>query len=241
LRGVIDHVVEAFRTGGGVPYAAYGSESVEGQGYANRPTFLTTLPNEWLPAIPELHARLSGGPARVADIGCGIGWSSIAVARAYPHAHVDGFDPDEASVTSAHRNAAEAGLADRVRFHAADAAQIDGRVDVAMAFECIHDMSRPVVVLSAVRRALADDGLMLIVDERTKETFTGEPDEREGYFYGWSIFDCLPAGMHEQPSAGTGAVMRPATLEGYARAAGFTGFEILPIGHDTFRLYLLRP
>jgi hypothetical protein len=135
------------------------------------------------------------------------------------------------------------GVADRVRFHRADAAEVTtaGPFDIATAFECIHDMARPVEVLGAVRRALADDGSMLIVDERTGERFTGQPDELEAYFYGWSIFDCLPTGMYEQPSAGTGTVMRPSTLEGYAREAGFTRFQVLPIEHDDFRLYLLRP
>jgi hypothetical protein len=101
-------------------------------------------------------------------------------------------------------------------------------------------MSRPVDVLRAVRGALADDGSMLVVDERTNEAFTGEPDEREAYFYGWSILDCLPAGMYDQPSAGTGAVMRPATLRRYAEEAGFSGLDVLPIEHDAFRLYLLH-
>ncbi len=244
LRGVIDDVVDAFRTGRGIPYDAYGSESVDGQGYGNRPTFLTTLPNGWLPAIPAVHERLQG-EALVVDVGCGSGWSSIAIGRAYPRSNVNGVDPDAASIEAAQRNAAEMGVSDRVRFHLADGAAIaqtiEGPIDVATAFECVHDMARPVEVLGAVRRALADDGMMLIVDERTKDAFTGEPDDLEAYFYGWSIFDCLPTGMHEQPSAGTGTVMRPGTLEGYAEAAGFSGFEVLPIEHDSFRLYLLRP
>ncbi len=82
-----------------MPYEAYGVDGVEGQGGSNRPTLLTTLPNEWLPAIPEVHARLSSSPpARVLDVGCGTGWSSIAMATAYPAVTVDGFDPDETSV-----------------------------------------------------------------------------------------------------------------------------------------------
>ena len=93
----------------------------------------------------------------------------------------------------------------------------------------------------AVRALLADDGAMLIVDERTRDRFTGESDVMERYFYGWSVFDCLPAGMYEQPSAETGAVMRASTLERYAKDAGFARFEVLPIDHDAFRLYLLRP
>ena len=243
LRGAFDQVVEAFRTGGGVPYDAYGVDSVEGQGGANRPTLLTTLPNDWLPAIPDVHTRLSSDPpARILDVGCGTGWSSIAMATAYPTVTVDGFDPDRTSVELARRNAEAAGVSDRAHFHQEDAAALttEGPVAFATAFECIHDMARPVQVLRAVRAALDDEGTMLVVDERTKETFSGEPDELEAYFYGWSVFDCLPSGMFEQPSAGTGTAMRPDTLQRYASEAGFAGFEVLPIEHDTFRLYLLR-
>jgi len=243
LPAAFEAVEDAFRTGGGVPYEAYGKEGVEGQGASNRPTFLTTLPNAWLPAIDPIHERLTAGPARVVDIGCGTGWSSIAIARAYPSVHVDGFDPDEISIQMARDHALEAGISDRVRFHREDAAELTrhGPFDVATAFECIHDMARPVEVLRAVRDALADDGAMLIVDERTNDAFSGDPDDREAYFYGWSVFDCLPSGMYEQPSAGTGTVMRPSTLHRYADEAGFTRFVVLPIEHDAFRLYLLRP
>ncbi len=241
LRGVIDHVVDAFRNGGGLPYGAFGDENIDGQGGANRPVYLTTLPNDWLPAIEPFHTRLSAGPARVLDIGCGHGWSSIALARAYPQAQVDGFDPDELSVQRAQQHATEAGLDDRVRFHLANAASMEGPADLAMAFECVHDMSDPVSVLGAARRALVDDGAMLVVDERTRDTFDGTPDDLEAYFYGWSLFDCLPSGLADSPSAGTGTVMRPDTLRTYAEAAGFTRFDVLPIEHDAFRLYLLRP
>jgi SAM-dependent methyltransferase len=241
LRGVVDRVVEAFRSGEGVAPDAYGAESGEGQGGANRPVFLTTLPDDWLPAIDAFHGRLSAGPARVLDIGCGHGWSSIGLARAYPQAEVDGFDPDPLSVQQARDHAAAAGLSDRVRFHEADAASLQGPADLAMAFECVHDMSDPVSVLAAARTALADEGAMLVVDERTREAFDGTPDALESYFYGWSIFDCLPVGLAATPSVATGTVMRPETLRGYAAAARFSRFEVLPIEHDAFRLYLLRP
>jgi 2-polyprenyl-3-methyl-5-hydroxy-6-metoxy-1,4-benzoquinol methylase len=241
LSNAIGPLEEAYRTGGGVAPEAYGAESVEGQGGSNRPTYLTTLPKDWLPAIPQIHDRLRSDPARVADIGCGTGWSSIALALAYPMVTVDGLEPDELSVRNARDNAAGAGVADRVRFHQEDGATVADRgpYDVAMAFECLHDMSRPVEILRAARDTLVEGGSMLIVDERTKEAFTGEPDEREAYYYGWSVLDCLPSGMYEQPSAGTGTVMRPATLRRYASEAGFTGVDVLPIEHDAFRLYLL--
>ena len=243
LRGAFDHVVEAFRTGAGVPYEAYGADGVEGQGGSNRPILLTTLPEEWLPAIPEVHDRLSSdGEARVLDVGCGTGWSSIAMAGAYPNVTVDGFDPDPTSIDLARRNAEAAGLGDRVRFHAKDAAALAvvGPAAFATAFECLHDMANPVEVLRAVHRSLEPSGTMLIVDEKTKDVFTGEADRLEAYFYGWSVLDCLPSGMYQKPSAETGAVMRPETLRAYASEAGFGGVEVLPIDHDAFRLYLVR-
>jgi SAM-dependent methyltransferase len=243
VTNAFDRVVEAFRTGAGVPYDSYGTENIEGQSGGNRPVFLTTLPNDWLPNIPALHERLRADPpARVVDVGCGSGWSSIAIAKAYPGVSVDGIDPDEISIELARKNAAAEGVADRVRFSREDAALVArAPFDVATAFECIHDMARPVEVLSAVRASLTDDGVMLVVDERTRDRFTGEPDPREQYFYGWSIFDCLPSGMYEQPSAATGTVMRASTLERYGHEAGFSRVDVLPIEHHFFRLYLLRP
>jgi SAM-dependent methyltransferase len=241
LRAVIDPIVEAYRTGQGLLPEMFGAESADGQGGSNRPVYLTTLPNEWLPNIEPFRTKLGSGPTRVIDIGCGHGWSSIALALAYPHASVDGYDPDAYSLEQARQHAEDAGVTDRVRFHTADAATIDATADLAMAFECIHDMPNPVEVLGAARKALSDDGAMLVVDERTRDRFDGTFDATEAYFYGWSIFDCLPAGRATTPSAATGTVMRPGTLRGYAEAAGFTGFEVLPIEHDAFRLYLLRP
>jgi SAM-dependent methyltransferase len=241
LRSIVDHVADAFRHGGGVAYELYGDEYIDGQGGANRPTLLTTLPNEWLPAIPAFHDRLTAGPARVFDIGCGVGWSSIGLANAYPHAEIDGFDADLATVEKARRHAADAGIDHRVRFHAIDGASIEGPADLAIAVECIHDMSDPVSVLGAVRNALVDDGAMLIVDERTRDAFDGTPDDLESFFYGYSLFDCLPTAMIADASVGTGTVMRADTLRGYATDAGFSRVDVLPVEHDQFRLYLLRP
>jgi SAM-dependent methyltransferase len=241
LRAVIDPVAEAFRTGAGVAPELFGAESADGQGGSNRPVYLSTLPREWLPNIEPFRTKLEAGPTRVIDIGCGHGWSSIALAKAYPQATVDGYDPDVYSIEQARAHAEDAGVGERVRFHSVDAATIDATADLAMAFECVHDMPNPVAVLGAARRTLDDDGAMLVVDERTRERFDGAPHELESYFYGWSIFDCLPAGRSTSPSAATGTVMRPDTLRGYAEEAGFTRFEILPIEHDAFRLYLLRP
>ena len=206
--------------------------------------FVNQLPVDWLPAIPELHARLQAGPpARVADIGCGAGWSSIAIARAYPNVRVDGFDLDAPSIAMARANAAAAGIDDRVSFQARDAGDppLAGRYDLVTAFECIHDLPRPVAVLATARRLLAEDGAMLVADERVAEAFAAPGDDIERLCYGFSVLCCLPAGMAEQPSAATGTVMRPDTLRRYAAEAGFRAVDVLPIEHDFFRFYLLTP
>jgi SAM-dependent methyltransferase len=241
----IDAVLEAFRTGGGVPYEAYGADFREGMAEASREAYLQLMGSEWLPAMPDVHARLQADPpARVADIGMGAGWSSIAIARAYPTVRVDAFDLDEASVDLARRNVAEAGLSERVQVQRRDAADpaLAGHYDLVTAFFCLHDMTDPVAALKAMRQLAGDDGAVLVVDSRVAEQFLGEETDRdvERQHYGFSVLHCLPVAMTEPPAAGTGTVMRPAVLRGYARTAGFREVEILPVDDAWSAFYRLR-
>jgi len=240
----LDAVLQAYRTGTGVSYADYGVDLREGQASMNRTMFLQQLGHEWLPAIPDIHTRLQADPvARVADIGCGAGWSSIGIAQAYSKVHVDGYDLDTPSVELARANAATVGLTDRVRFHIRDASDpaLAGQYDLVTAFECVHDMSNPVGALRAMHTLASERGAVMIVDERVGETFTPTGNEVEWMMYGWSVLHCLPVGMADQPSAATGAVMRTDTLRRYAREAGFRDVEILPIDNFFFRFYRLLP
>lgn len=240
----LDAVLEAYRTGGGVPFGDYGVDLREGQASMNRTMFLQQLGQEWLPAIPDIHARLGAEPpAQVADIGCGAGWSSIGMAQAYPKVHVDGYDLDEPSIELAQANAAAAGLSDRVQFHLRDAGDptLAGQYDLVTAFECIHDMSDPVSALRAMHALASDSGTVMIADEPVGDTFTATGNEVEWMMYGWSILHCLPVGMADQPSVGTGTVMRTSTLRRYAREAGFSDVEVLPIDNFFFRFYRLKP
>ncbi len=236
-------LLEAYRTGGGVPYADYGHDLREGQAAINRPAFLTELAQTWIPTMPEVHARLLAlPPARVADIGCGYGWSSIGLGHGYEHVRVDGYDLDAPSIERANAIAAERGLSDRVKFHVRDAgdAALAGQYDLVTAFECVHDMSNPVGVLSAMRRLIAPGGAVLVVDERVGDEFTAQGNDVEWMMYGWSILHCLPVGMADHPTAGTGTVMRTPTLERYAEEAGFRRVEVLPIENFFFRFYRLH-
>jgi 2-polyprenyl-3-methyl-5-hydroxy-6-metoxy-1,4-benzoquinol methylase len=240
----VDAVLEAFRTGDGVPYADYGADLHEGQAKFTRPLFETLLGREWLPAVPEVHERLHADPpARVVDVACGQGYSTMAIARAYPKVTVDGIDLDEASIEAAEENLAGAGLEDRVTFHLRDAADpgLQGRYDFAYLHEALHDMSYPVDVLRACRGLLAEGGTMIVADERVADAFPALGDDVERMYYGFSILHCLPVGMVGEGAAGTGTVMRTDTVRRYAEEAGFSGFEVLPIENDFYRFYRLTP
>lgn len=176
------------------------------------------------------------------DVGCGEGWSSIALALGYPQVRVVGVDVDEASVRAARQHATELGVADRVTFEQADAgAWAAGAFDLVLAFECVHDMPDPVSVLRAMREAARPGAAVVVMDERVGERFSGRADEVEQLMYGMSLMICLPDGMSHPGSVGTGTVMRPETLRGYARAAGFRDLEVLAIDNDLFRFYRLMP
>jgi 2-polyprenyl-3-methyl-5-hydroxy-6-metoxy-1,4-benzoquinol methylase len=236
----VPRLAEAYRAGSGLSWAEMGREAREGQAAANRPYFAGPLVTDVLPSLPEVDAALRAG-GRVADVGCGFGWSSVGIATGYPAARVDGFDVDVPSIEQARTNAAEAGVADRVRFEVVDAGGLhtEGEYDLVTAFECVHDLPDPVAVLGAMRRLVRPGGTVLVMDERVAETFTAPGDEIERLMYGYSLTCCLPDSMSSRPSVATGTVMRPATLEGYARAAGFAGIEVLPVDHDFFRFYRL--
>ncbi|MEA2606416.1 MAG: hypothetical protein QOI00_1173 [Chloroflexota bacterium] len=240
---VLPELLVAYRTGGGVDWADYGPDMIEAQGDFNRPWLRGSFGTEILPAIPAIHDRLAADPpARVADVACGVGWAGIAIAAAYPGVRVDGFDLDPSSIELARANAAQAGVADRVTHAVRDAADpaAAGQYDLVVVIEAIHDLNRPIEVLSAIRAMLRPGGSALIADERTEDAFTAPGSETERIYYGFSLYTCLPAAMTVKPTAATGTVMRADTFRGYAEAAGFTGFERLDEpALDMLRFYRL--
>ncbi|UPW07258.1 class I SAM-dependent methyltransferase [Gordonia terrae] len=237
----LPELLDAYRHGGGVSWATLGADARECQADLNRPWFDARLAPA-LAGVEHLHTRLSRPGARIADVGFGAGHSTIALARAYPEATFVGLDVDEASVEMARAHAATAGVSERVTFLVADGdeATAHGPFDAAFAFECLHDMPRPVQVLAAVRRALTPGASLIVMDEAVSDEFSGPADELDKIMYGFSLFVCLPDSMSSPPSAATGTVFRPSTVRQYARDAGYTDVEVLPIeDFSFFRFYEL--
>ncbi|MFE9119885.1 class I SAM-dependent methyltransferase [Streptomyces sp. NPDC007172] len=241
MASVLPQLIEAFRTGEGIAYERFGPELRGGQAGLNRSVFQHQLAG-WIAAtLPAVHAALGGEGGVVADVACGSGYSSIALAQAYPKARVHGLDLDERSVSDARENAREAGVADRVTFEVRDAGDRDlaGRYDLVCVFDALHDMARPVEVLRSCRALLAPGGSVLLMEPNVGERFTAPASETERFQYAVSLLHCLPVGMAEQPSAATGTVMRPGTVRSYASEAGFARVRVLPVRHTFHRLYQL--
>jgi 2-polyprenyl-3-methyl-5-hydroxy-6-metoxy-1,4-benzoquinol methylase len=235
----IDIMVEEFRRGTGAAFGLFDLHDV--QAAFTRPVFVNHLTQNWLPALPEVQSKLDAGErVRIAEVGCGEGLAAITIARAYPNVEVHGYDLDDASITAAQRAAVDAGVADRARFELRDAADpaISGGYDLVMAIEMLHDVPDPVGILGTMRKLAGRDGTVLVVDERTEDTFTVPTNEMERFFYSFSTLHCLAVSM-QNGGVGTGTVIRPDTMRRYATEAGFTTIETLDVEHPQFVLYRL--
>lgn len=238
---VLPRLLDAYRSGGGVPYAAYGQDLRQGIRDLNRPLFRNELAG-WLSSLPDVDRRLREPGARVLDLGCGSGQSSLAIARAYPQASVHGVDLDDASIAEARSEAVAEELGERVTFTAGDAAQAApaGSYDLVTLFETLHDMGDPVGSLRTARAALAEGGTVFIGDDKVADEFTPGGDLLERFQFGWSVLHCLPATMAENPVEANGTMLRASTVARWAHQAGFAHFEVAPIENDFWRCYVLR-
>lgn len=237
LGRVLEQLVEAFRTGDGVPFAAYGVHHAIAS--FNRPAIVGEMAEVWLPALPD-HRRLRSLAApRILDVGCGTGQTTAELARAYPHATVRGIDLDDASVEAAAERASREGLADRVTFARADALRFDTdeRFDLVVCFEVLHDTGDPAGVLTNLRRLLAPGGVVLIADDKGSERFEAPGSDDQRLLHAFSVLHCVPATRAEEHVEAHGTVVRPADVRRWVRAAGYGEFEVLPIEQEMWRFY----
>ncbi len=239
---VLTDLVKAFGNGGGISYEKYGPDLLEAIGVGNRPMFVNDYVAKWIPAMPDIENKLRAG-GRVAEVGCGIGWSSIILARAFPKSRIDAIDVDPASIEEARRNARQSGIAERVTFYLAsvEESSLKGPYDLVTAFECIHDMAYPVRALRRMNEIVDSNGAVLVADELVGETLDENRSLLGRLMYNFSVLHCLPQAMVFPDSAATGTVMSPSKLRTYATEAGFRKVEILPIENPLWRFYRLAP
>jgi SAM-dependent methyltransferase len=219
-----DHqrIVDAFRTGAGVGWEQHDERLFSGVRRLFRPSYAAYLTTSWIPALDGVEARLRAG-ASVADVGCGLGASTVIMAGAYPHSTFTGYDYHEPSLSDARKAAADAGVDRRVRFEAASATDFPGTgFDLICLFDCLHDMGDPVGAARHIRQALAGDGTLLLVEPYAGDALEENLTPVGRVFYGFSTLVCTPASLAQPVGLGLGAQAGQARLTEVLTEAGFS-------------------
>ena len=215
-------VETAFRTGGGVRWGDTAGCLFCATGAFFRPGYVNNIVQNWLPALDGVEAKLKAG-AKVADIGCGVGFSTLLMAKAFPNSRFVGFDFHEPSVEEARRHSLSHGLSERVRFEAASAKDIkDTGFDLVTAFDCLHDMGDPRGCARHVRRILKDDGVWMLVEPVAGDRPTDNFNPVGRLYYNASTMICVPTSLDQEVGEGLGAQAGEARLSEVIRDGGFT-------------------
>ncbi|MER2509115.1 MAG: class I SAM-dependent methyltransferase [Amaricoccus sp.] len=217
-------VAEAFRSGHGVAWHDHSKCLFSGTERFFRPGYNVNLVDGWLPALDGVVARLEAG-ARVADVGCGHGASTIVMAKAFPRSQFTGFDYHEASIERARAAAAEAGVADNTRFEVAPAKSFTGTYDLVAFFDCLHDMGDPVGAATHVRGRLAPDGTWMIVEPFAGDRLADNLNPVGRIYYAASTMVCTPASLAQEVGLGLGAQAGESRLRQVVTAGGFGSFR----------------
>jgi SAM-dependent methyltransferase len=224
LGSVLDspRITEAARSGDGLGWHEHGHDVHEGCERFFRPGYNANLVGAWLPALDGVVEKLEAG-ARVADVGCGHGASTILMAQAFPRSTFVGSDYHAGSIETARTRAEAAGVGDRVEFEAAAAAaHPGGGYDLVTMFDCLHDMGDPVGAARHVRELLAPDGTWMIVEPAAGDSVEDNLNPVGRAYYGFSTLLCTPASLSQDVGLALGAQAGEARIRGVVEAAGFT-------------------
>jgi SAM-dependent methyltransferase len=220
-----EKLTEVFRTGKGFGWHEHEKGLFEGCERFFRPGYLANLTTSWIPALEGVEAKLRAG-AKVADVGCGHGASTILMAQAYPESRFFGFDYHDASIEQARRKAETAGVADRVTFEVAPAKSYAGTgYDFVAFFDCLHDMGDPGGAAAHVRASLAPDGTWMVVEPFAGNDVSANLNPIGRIYYSASAMICVPASLSQEVGLGLGAQAGEAQLRDVIVAAGFTRFR----------------
>jgi len=242
--GVVDRLPEAFRTGVGLPYDAFGPEGAAGIERGFAPWFRTMLVPTAIPRLPGVADALRRG-AVAADIGCGSGVAVLELARAFPSSVFHGYDISQHALARARASQRKSGITN-AHFHDATIESLasDSSVDFATAFDCLHDMAHPERVLAAVRKAISPNGVFLICDIKARDSFDENVrrNPMAAMMYGTSVLSCMSSALSEPDGLGLGTLGFPESLARKMCAeAGFTRFEPIDFGHPVNAFYVVRP
>ena len=240
LSSALDKLVEAFKTGNGVPYSAYGPDMIYAQGEGNRPMFVNDVA-KWISTMPDIADKLKSKDGRILDVGCGDGWASISLAKSFPLTKIDAIDADSQSIDNAKKNVRNEGLENRISLHQSliEKANFKEKYDLVMTFESIHDMPYPIEALQKMRDVVSADGAILIGDVSMKDKLEEKKDFSDKLYYNFSVLLCLPQSVNHANSVATGAAMTSSTLKKYAIESGFSKIDVLPIDHFLWTFYRL--
>lgn len=218
-------IAEAIRTGGGVDWGDHDHQLFSGTDRFFRPNYIGNLVDAWLPALDGVVAELETG-ARVADIGCGYGSSTILMAQAFPSSTFVGSDPHGPSIEAARKAAADAGVADRCHFEVATATTFSGTgYDLVTSLDCLHDMGDPVGAARHVRASLADTGMWMIVEPNAADRLEDNLNPVGRIFYSASTLICIPNSRSQDVGLALGAQAGEARTRAVAEEGGFTRFR----------------
>jgi SAM-dependent methyltransferase len=220
-----EKLTKIYKTGKGMGWHEHEKGLFEGTERFFRPTYLANLVSSWIPALDGVETKLKAG-ARVADIGCGHGASTLLMAKSYPKSKFFGFDYHKPSVEKARKKAKEAGVADRVKFEVAPAKHFPGKdYDLVAFFDCLHDMGDPVGAAKHVKKSLTKGGTWMIVEPFANDDAAANHNPIGRIFYSASATVCVPCSLAQEVGMGLGAQAGPARLEKVARSGGFRHFR----------------
>jgi 2-polyprenyl-3-methyl-5-hydroxy-6-metoxy-1,4-benzoquinol methylase len=236
----LPQITEAVRTGNGFGWHQHDEDVFTGCERFFRPGYLASLTTSWLPALDGVEEKLRAG-ARVADIGCGHGASTVLMAAAYPNATFAGSDYHDGSIEAARARAREAGVADRVSFETAGAQDFGGGpFDLVTTFDALHDMGDPLGAARHVRQSLAPDGTWMVVEPFAGDTVADNLNPVGRVYYSFSTFLCVPNALSQPGGYALGAQAGEPAIRRLATDAGFTRFT--RVAETPFNIvYEVRP
>jgi SAM-dependent methyltransferase len=218
-------ITDAFRTGAGMGWHEHHEDVFTGCEMFFRPGYVANLTSSWIPALDDVAEKLAAG-GRAADVGCGHGASSVLLAQAYPKVRVLGSDYHQASIDTARKRAADAGVADRARFEVASAQTFSGTgYDLVATFDCLHDMGDPVGAARHIRQSLDADGTWLIVEPLASDTLTDNLNPVGRVYYSGSTFLCVPNARSQPGGYSLGAQAGELAIRRVAEQSGFSRFR----------------